>query len=651
MQMSVFNCNEGAMRLSVISYVFFAQDNTMTKQQMLFLKAESALNKQDYKRYYQYKHQLNGEPLYPYLLTREIKADIERFDVATINAFLRRYDDTYWAKMMRPVWLEELARRKEWADYRRVYRPSVRKQALQCYYWYAMYQTKQKSQALKAFAQLWARNDDLPPACDKIQQKWLDSRYDTSQIRWQKAKMLMKEGHLGLAAQISQSLSDKHQSLLQAWRNARNEPEKYLDDVVVDYHNHPLIHSIVLTTIKHISASNAQKAARFWRQFKQKYMLDIETKALVKQTIGISLARHFSLDAFDWLNRVSSSFLSDLGWKWRARMAIRFSRWEKLKHTIYAMPADLKYESVWQYWLAKAYIKQDGSDRKAKTRAHHIYQRLSNDRYFYGLLAKDALNENYNLHSQSKKVSDKIKKDLMDQRSVQQVKQLYELDRTRVANHLWRYILDRSSSQKALGLAHLATKWQMPDLAIFAYSNASFQANLKARFPLAFKDTVMDQAEKYGLPPVLIWALIRQESAFQIAVKSWAGAIGLMQLMPSTAEFIAKRYDAQYDGPPGLKIPDTNIKLGTANLDYLAQLFNGNMAMMLAGYNAGQGHVNDWRPEHVDMNPLSWIETMPFRQTRHYLRNVLTYMAIYAHVHQNNKKFHISEQLDQIKPD
>ena len=159
-----------------------------------------------------------------------------------------------------------------------------------------------------------------------------------------------------------------------------------------------------------------------------------------------------------------------------------------------------------------------------------------------------------------------------------------------------------------------------------------FEAGLEWLFPLGFEREARAAAEDWGIEPALIFALIRQESAFQKRARSPADAFGLMQMISSTARQTARRIKAPYRGFRDLYIPSKSILLGTAHLKQLLDRYDNSFILAMAAYNAGETPVKKWRRAFPASNPLEFIESIPYRETRNYvrllIRNYLFYHSI-----------------------
>jgi soluble lytic murein transglycosylase len=154
---------------------------------------------------------------------------------------------------------------------------------------------------------------------------------------------------------------------------------------------------------------------------------------------------------------------------------------------------------------------------------------------------------------------------------------------------------------------------------------------LLLRFPLVYLRLIQQLSQNYGIPAELILAIIRQESAFRDDIVSSAGAKGLMQLMPQTAALIAKREKIAYRSKQDLFLSSKNINLGVAYLHELAKHFHGHPLLMAAAYNAGPRQVTYWISNHPPQDIDIWIETLPWKETRNYLKNIIAFYAVYQY--------------------
>lgn len=159
------------------------------------------------------------------------------------------------------------------------------------------------------------------------------------------------------------------------------------------------------------------------------------------------------------------------------------------------------------------------------------------------------------------------------------------------------------------------------------------QAN-KLAYPKGFQEYVAPYAKKYGVDELLVYSIIREESRFQVDAVSPADAVGLMQLIPPTARTVARQIGIKGFTTAMLTIPRINIEMGTFYFKQVLDQFNGDIELAMASYNAGPHRAADWKVRFTGLEKDEFIEEVPFRETRNYIRRILrsygAYKAIYG---------------------
>jgi len=174
--------------------------------------------------------------------------------------------------------------------------------------------------------------------------------------------------------------------------------------------------------------------------------------------------------------------------------------------------------------------------------------------------------------------------------------------------------------------------------------------DLELRYPLAFLDDFERLSQKASIPPTWAYGVARSESLFMRDVRSRAGAIGLMQLMPATGREVAREIQLPYTGLNTLTNPQQNIRLGTTYLGQMTERFGGNRVLATAAYNAGPHRVVEWLPEDGSLDARIWIENIPFNETRKYVRRVLEAETIF-HWRMTGQLRRLSDELLLVGPD
>jgi soluble lytic murein transglycosylase len=199
------------------------------------------------------------------------------------------------------------------------------------------------------------------------------------------------------------------------------------------------------------------------------------------------------------------------------------------------------------------------------------------------------------------------------------------------ANREWRQASANFTYPDWLAAAIVAGQWQWHSKAIASLGRAQYWDDVELRFPLAFADAINDAAQANQLDSPLLFALARQESAFDASATSPAGARGLMQLMPATAKSTARKYKIPYRRKTELYDPETNIAIASRYYSELLKRFDGSRILASAAYNAGPTRVAQWLNKSDGTLPFDiWMEVIPYKETRAYVRNILMYSIIYS---------------------
>jgi len=192
----------------------------------------------------------------------------------------------------------------------------------------------------------------------------------------------------------------------------------------------------------------------------------------------------------------------------------------------------------------------------------------------------------------------------------------------------WNYSLRGMNDRQLLAAAQMACDRQVWDRCINTSDRTKVEIDLAQRFPMPFRDELVARAREIGLDPAYVYGLIRQESRFITDARSHAGASGLMQVMPATARWTARKIGLRYT-PSMISDPEVNLKLGTGYLKLVLERFEGSQPLATAAYNAGPGRSARWR-QGPWLEPAVWAENIPFNETRDYVKKVLWNASFYA---------------------
>ena len=297
-------------------------------------------------------------------------------------------------------------------------------------------------------------------------------------------------------------------------------------------------------------------------------------------------------------------------------------------HWIEQLPAKEQQKDKWRYWQARSYEQKDQVHD-----AVAIYSELAEDPDYHGFLASDRLTREYNLQGEGIKYTLEELDTIMQYPGITRARELYAMRMVLDARREWYHTTKTMNKRELQLAAMLAHKWNWHDRAIITLSKTGHETDLDVRYPIAYRKQVMKNAKRQKIEPGWIFGILRQESAFMKDARSHAGALGLMQLMPRTGRMEARLIKSPLRRVRDLLNVDKNILLGSSHLSRLLDKNDGNHVLATASYNAGPNHVKKWlKTQKGQQLPADlWVETIPFKETRRYVRKVMTGTAIFQH--------------------
>lgn len=596
--------------------------NVLNAERGRFLQAEAALKNGKVAEFQKLKTALKHYPLYPYLLFAEHDKTIKTLPYETLHSFLDKYPDTPLAEQLRTRWLQAKANQEEWQEFLKAYVP-VKDTNLQCYALWARLNTNEnKRSVLEDVVPLWLTGKTPPKACEAVFQVFEDSHLLTRPMVWQRIKLAIQEGNEKMARKMMRHIKSSEKALVELWIMIHNNPyliseKKYFNQ------DHPAILEMIVHGISEIAKKKPDTAKQIWQQIGKQYTFAERHWGMVVRAIGLSFATQRHPDAEKWLSKVPNVYANQAVHEWRVRVALGKEDWQSVVFWLKNFPEPLAKEETWQYWQARAFHKTN-----QVAASQEILEKLSQSRSFYGFLASQHLQKPYAIASQKFPLDTVFLIQVAKKDSVRRARELYLLGRESKARAEWLTATQYMTDKERHGAAALSLKWGLPNWSILALSKAQNKNDLSLRFPIVHSHHITRAANETQIDPAYIFALTRQESAFVSNARSSAGALGLMQLMPGTAQQVAKKHQVSLKNMNVLFEPGTNITLGSRYLRMMLNTYENHPILATAAYNAGPGRIKKWLPSY-DMAADSWIETIPFKETREYVKNVMTYTVIY----------------------
>lgn len=599
-----------------------AAEDPLQQDRARFLEARKALDENRRDDFRQLAVTLEDYPLLPYLQFWALQRNLRQADAGEVMDFINQHAMDLLGPRLRRSWLYTLARRKDWTRFLEVYRePQPAK--LKCNRLQALLHTGQADSITTAALELWLVGKSQDSACDPAFDYLNNKGLITTELLWQRVRLAMDNGNTSLAGYLAKRLPKQDHAWVTLWRAARSRPAQTLESTQLA-RDTPRAREIILYALRRIASSDAAQAQRKWAALKADYQFTPEETAQLEKKIAQSATWQKLPEAHEWLVAVPATAVDSKVREWRIRTALAREDWSAVLEHIKVMPAEEAHREEWRYWKSRA---QEHTGQRLP--AMDGLARLAKERDYHGFLAADLLRWPYEMGNRPLAV-DPVELEAFGNRpGFVRARELYLAELLTDARREWYHATLELSSEELKLASALAQQWGWHDRAILTVARSGDYSDLTLRFPLDHKSEVERHAKSFRLRPDHVYAVIRQESAFNKDARSHAGAMGLMQLMPKTGRATARRNDIPLPSIRKLYEPDKNIRIGSAYLRQVMNKYDDSIVLASAAYNAGPHRVQRWLPEEKEQGAANWIALIPFTETRKYVQRVLAYAAIY----------------------
>lgn len=605
--------------------------DTLAQQRELYQRATSALARGDRVEFQALKSRLTAYPLYPYLDYAQYTADLPGIPADAISRFLAENIDSPLADRLRHQWLESLRRQDRRSDFLTFYNPQKATVEQRCYFHYLKYLAGEKESSIAAGIELWVEGKSQPNACDPLFAELVNGGHITEAVAWRRYSSAVLNHEFRLANYIERFFTSA--AYRQQAKNlvaADRQPTTLGNDSLFSVYS-PEILAVIAHGLSHLASSDAPLALKHWQYYQHNHSFDASDETLVLSSLVRQLFNQGHITAADNLLREAISKVSPTVPDWRLQQAIKSSQWTTVVELSSWLPQPLADSPRWRYWRARA-LELSNTGKQDQDEVKHLYNLLAQERTFYGFLASEKLGRPYQMQHQPVAIPDEQLDSLANSAGFLRIRELVHHQDLVSARREWLYQLQGKPQESWIAAARLAQRWEWHHQAITSMIQANYWDDVDIRFPLAWRENFARSASACNIPLHLLFALSRQESSFEPSIASPAGARGLMQLMPATAQETAKRHGVPYRGVQDLNNPALNIQLGSHYYRQMLDRFDNNRILATAAYNAGPGRVQGWLRQSAGTLPFdAWIEVIPFAETRNYVQNVLAFSMIYAH--------------------
>jgi soluble lytic murein transglycosylase len=597
--------------------------------------------------------QVRGHLLEPWGLYWELKARLEEASADEISATLRHLSGSYQEDRLRNDWLQLLGSRRDWDMFAKQY-AQFRMRDDREVHCYAIHLDRLNSamtgpEAASQVLRHWYGMRDADDGCTLAVAALFEAKQVSALEVWKKARLSIESNRPRAASQAVAIVAPESESTV---AQLHANPARFLDARVTAQGARSK-ELVTLALIKMATQDASAAAAALEMQWS--VQLSPEARSWVWAVIGKQANLKLSAQAGAFFARAQNAHLNDdlLGWK--ARAALRATDaaqgWPVVLAAINSMSEEGRKDSAWVYWKARALrelakgrsVSLDATPQSTTPtmvlpselqEAQNLLESIASPRGFYEILATEELGRKLSLPAAPpaltaiEKEAPRLNPGL--NRGLYAIALGLRADGVREWNYTAHlHTRGGMSDRELLAAADLACQREVWDRCINTSERTKQVFSVEQRFPLPFRDAVIKRSQAIGLDPAYVYGLIRQESRFIMDARSHVGASGLMQIMPATARWTAKKIGLTGFTQEQLNERETNIAIGTAYLKFVLDDFQGSSPLAAAAYNAGPSRPRAWRNGPI-MEGAAWAENVPFSETRDYVKKVAANATLYG---------------------
>ncbi len=503
---------------------------------------------------------------------------------------------------------------------------------LKCKWFKARYMTGDRKTGVNYLRKNYREGKPIPKQCGDFVSTLESSGTFTKAETWERLShnYWTKNGKKRYLAAASALKGQGYDSTLKLLSKYYGKPQKY-DDIPESQK------SAAALVFARYARTDADSAVASLGDFKSKYKPDNRSMAIIEEALAFSLMHSRSNISDTYLDNLLARVGDDSLLQQRIQKAIWDQNWKEITRFVNKLSPEAKRADNMRYWEARAL---DESGNKAKAR--ELFRNLAKERSFYGFLAADKVGLPYALNEVKAIPANSAKKKQLLSKYPAYVRymEFNFLNDTKGIKTEWQEIMNKTTLDDARTIAATEALRGFSDLALWESIYKKDWDALNIRFPMPYKNLYTKNAQKYNVKVNFMYGITRQESMMNPLATSPVGARGLMQFMPETASIVSRKYGIPYSGKNDLYNPETIVQLGGAYLRDLLNKFSENRIFVAAGYNAGPGRAIKWQSDDGRYrDAATYIESIPFNETRNYVQKVLLYDVMYQHLLGNKKLY------------
>ncbi|XCW71094.1 murein transglycosylase [Kosakonia cowanii] len=622
----------------MLSFSNAARADSLDEQRDRYAQIKSAWDNNQMDVVQQLMPTLQTYPLYPYLQYRQITDDLMSEPALTVTQFVQQYPTLPAARTLKNRFVNELARRQDWQGLLAFSPDKPTTTEAQCNYYFAKWNSGQADEAWAGAKDLWLSGKSQPNACDQLFGAWRASGKQDPLAYLERIRLAMKAGNTRLVTLLANQMPPDYQTISSAIVTLANDPMTVMSFATTTGAT-DFTRQMAAEAFESVARQDVENARLMIPLLAQAQKLNEEQTQQLRETVAWRLmGNDVTSEQARWRDDTIMRSQSVSLLERRVRMALSNGDRRGLNTWLSRLPMEAKEKDEWRYWQADLLLER-GRENDAKEILHALMQQ----RGFYPMAAAQRLGEAYQLKID--KADGNVDPTLLQSTEMARVRELMYWKMDNTARGEWANLVSSRSQQQQAQLARYAFEQQWWDLSVQATISGKLWDQLEERFPLAYRDLYTRYTGDKQISPSYAMAISRQESAWNPTARSPVGASGLMQIMPATATHTVKMFSIPgYSNSSQLFDPETNIKIGTSYLQYVYQQFGDNRIFASAAYNAGPGRVRSWlNNSGGKLDAVAFIESIPFSETRGYVKNVLAYDAYYRYFLQDEKATILSD--------
>ena len=595
---------------------------TIDQQRETFVDAWNTAERGDLERARELAMQIPEYPLTPWIEYRVLMKKLYAFPVAEVDTFLAEQQGYWVGQKLLNFWVAALKQRDRYQTFIAYYVPNSGSTEQDCYYYDSQRRAGNLGIAWQGAGKLWLSARSQPKECDPLFAAWRKSDGYDPALTWERYLLANAAGQNSLAGYLQRSvLEEPYLSYAETASRVQQQPNLLRDTSITK--SLPQNESVIASGLLKLIPQNPDLASQLLQSYADEGAIDQSDRSSLIARLSSTYARQGNLQAALAVAQQHADAVTESHLAAEVRRILPEQDWSMILDWIDLLPADEAANPRWRYWEARA-------QEQLGLPYQETMVELATARTFYGFLASMKLDQSFSLENQPEPVEPALHERLESDTKLVRALELRAVEFSLDARRGWFFDSNDRPNEEWNAAAKIAEAHDWHFMAISSMIRGGYWNDLETRFPLAYISDIQDAATKADISTTWAIAIARQESSFAEDIRSSAGAIGLMQLMPATAREMANANGVSYSAER-LDEPSYNTLLGTSYLKRAYDQLYDNEVYASAGYNAGISRARSWLQDGRENLPLDiWIETIPFLETRGYVQNVMAFSAIYA---------------------